>query len=110
MIKTANIKEGKIKTANIKEAEVLKTKIGDRISEIMEMTKDPDPIVRNDALQSLKILVESYNKIDESSSKKKLDPNVILTCITGGLQVGLIVFHEYGHVIASKALTFVKRM
>lgn len=110
MIKEAKIKEAKIKKVKIDEKEIIKTEISNRISEIMEMTKDPDPVVRNDALQSLKILAESYTRIDESGSKKKLDPNVILTCIVSGLQVGLIVFHEYGHVVVSKALTFVKRM
>ena len=63
-----------------------------------------------DRLHDVKEFTKPTIECVEKSVKKVLDPNVVLTCAVSLLEVGDIVYNEYGRVIASKALNFIKRV
>lgn len=80
----------------------------ERIVKQMNMV-DPlsdDYQVLMDRLHDLEKMTNGSKTIE----KKKLDPNVMLTCAVSLVEVGVIVYNEYGKVITSKALGFIKRV
>lgn len=85
-----------------------RTRIEKEIDKHLDILKDLD--YDSEEYASRLHLIERLKIVNGDTQKKQLSPDTILVVIGGLIQVGAILYREeIGHVVSSKAASFVMR-